>query len=58
MGQDILLEESNGCEVRGHHVRLSFFRVNRRRDLWIPALNEFVWSLDRIAKVEVSDGRN
>jgi hypothetical protein len=49
MGEDISLEASYGCNVRGSPMELYFRRVNRSRELWVAELTRFVSSLDTIA---------
>jgi hypothetical protein len=58
MGQDISLEESYACQVRGHSIDLYFRRVNRSRALWLAELNEFVSSLDKIVNAKPLDPDN
>ena len=49
MGEDIPLEESYGCKVRGRgDVGLYFRRINRSRELWLRDLSEFIRSLDTV----------
>lgn len=52
IGEDISLEESYGCNVRGSSVGLYFRRVNRSQHLWIADLTEFVSSLENVATAE------
>jgi hypothetical protein len=47
MGEDISLEESYACDVRGRpSPGLYFRRINRSRELWLRDLTAFVASLD------------
>jgi len=47
MGEDISLEESYACHVRGKpDCDLYFRRINHSRDLWLNELEAFVASLD------------
>lgn len=46
LGEDISLEESYACEVRGRRNSLYFSRVKRSRKRWLTELTEFVKSLD------------
>ena len=46
MGEDIPLEESGCCDVRGQRIGLYFRRVNRSRERWLSELAEFVSALD------------
>jgi hypothetical protein len=48
MGEDISLDESHGCQVRGLPIHLYFSRVNRSRDRWLVELAEFVDALDSV----------
>jgi len=52
MGEDISLEESYGCNVRGSSIGLYFRRVNRSHELWVAELKEFVTALDNVALAE------
>ena len=56
MGEDIPLEESYGCEVRGHRVSLYFRRVNHSRERWVAELKEFVAALDGIEVTADDEG--
>lgn len=47
MDEDIPLEESYGCQLRGvEDCGLYFRRINRSRRAWLGELKEFVLSLD------------
>ena len=47
MGEDIPLEQSYACYVRGRrNVALYFRRINRSRELWLHDLDAFVDSLE------------
>ena len=47
MGEDIPLEESYACDVRGRrNAGLYFRRINRSRELWLRDLAAFVDSLE------------
>jgi hypothetical protein len=46
MGEDLPIEESYGCRVRGTLDGLYFRRINRSRDLWLADLRAFASSLD------------
>lgn len=46
MGEDIPLEESCCCDVRGQTGGLYFRRVNKSREIWEAELAAFVESLD------------
>lgn len=48
MGEDISIDESYACDVRGHSARLYFSRVNHSRERWMAELKEFITALDRI----------
>jgi hypothetical protein len=52
MGEDISLEESYACHVRGSSIGLYFRRVNRSRQLWVTELKQFVTALDNVALAE------
>ena len=47
MGEDIPLEESYACQVRGRPLHLYFNRVRRSRERWLTELAAFVAALDR-----------
>jgi hypothetical protein len=55
MGEDISLEESYACRVRGNSIGLYFRRVNRSRQLWVSELNEFVNALEKISTAAVGE---
>jgi hypothetical protein len=47
MGEDIPLEQSYACEIRGRgNPGLYFRRINRSRELWLQDLSSFVNSLE------------
>lgn len=48
MGEDISLDESYSCQVRGRPNSLYFRRVKRSREKWLTELTEFVSSLDNV----------
>ncbi len=52
MGEDISLEESYACDVRGTAIDLYFRRVNRSRQLWLAELKAFVTALESVAVAE------
>jgi hypothetical protein len=52
-GEDIALEESYACKVRGTAIDLYFRRVNRSRQLWTAELKEFVNALEGVALAEL-----
>jgi hypothetical protein len=56
MGEDISLEESYACKVRGPAIDLYFRRVNRSRQLWLAELKAFVTALDSAAGAEPGSG--
>ena len=50
MGEDIPLEQSYACDVRGRqNVGLYFRRINRSRELWLRDLAAFLDSLEAMA---------
>jgi len=52
MGEDIALEESYYCNIRGSSVGLYFRRVNRSRQLWAAELKAFVAALECVAEAK------
>ena len=46
LGEEISIEESYACFLRGHPNSLYFRRVNRSRKLWRKELSDFTASLD------------
>jgi hypothetical protein len=49
MGEDISLEESYACAVRGRQdCGLYFRRINRSRELWLQDLSAFISSIGRV----------
>ena len=52
MGEDISLQESFACNVRGSSIGLYFRRINRSRQLWVAELTEFVTALEVVAQAE------
>src|ERR1700752_2694170 len=49
MGEDISLEESYACNLRGSAIALYFRRINRSRKLWAAELKEFISLLESVA---------
>lgn len=52
LGEDIQLEASGDCQVRGLPIHLYFFRVRRSRERWLTDLAAFVAALDQEDHVE------
>lgn len=48
IGEDIPLEESYACEVRGQPISPYFSRVNRSREKWVEQLTSFVEAIDQL----------
>ena len=52
IGEDISLEDSYACNVRGTAIELYFRHVNRSRQLWLAELKAFVNALENVGVAE------
>ena len=52
LGEDISVEESYCCKVRGFSYSLYFWRVKQSRDRWRRELAAFVSAVDQVADSE------